>query len=97
MGMKNEIPFPWVIGLREKGGLLCKWQVVGRLWGRGLWDIEPSGSLSRAFEEPPMALEGADLHLPPATDLLAGLLPHWGVAGRGHGEQQRGGAAPHQA
>lgn len=35
--------------------------------------------------------------LPSPADLLAGLLPHRGVAGRGHGEQQRGGAAPHQA
>lgn len=31
------------------------------------------------------------------ADLLAGLLSHWRVAGCGHGEQQRGGASPHQA
>lgn len=34
---------------------------------------------------------------PSPADLLAGLLPHWGMAGRGHGEQQCGGVAPHQA
>ncbi|XP_044300822.1 transducin-like enhancer protein 3 isoform X9 [Varanus komodoensis] len=39
------------------------------------------------------AAAAARLHLP---DLLAGLLPHGRVAGRGHGEQQRGGAAPQQ-
>lgn len=31
------------------------------------------------------------------ADLLPGLLPHRGVAGSGHGEQQRGGAAREQA
>ena len=31
------------------------------------------------------------------ADLFSGLLSYGRVAGRGHGEQQRGGAPPHQA
>ncbi|XP_015742164.1 uncharacterized protein LOC107325617 isoform X3 [Coturnix japonica] len=40
------------------------------------------------------AAAAARLHLP---DLLPGALPDGRVAGSGHGEQQRGSAAPHQA
>lgn len=43
--------------------------------------------LSRIISEPVLLF----------VDILPWVLPNWGVAGCGHGEQQRGGAAPHQA